>query len=152
MDTTKSKKVLKASSGSSGVPQRRFYTAIKQLFRQDREEAGGYTKAKPARQHQSLPSSRRDALIQYTKHAAPKINALENNLVARMPMFGYRMVPRHKNSKLSGMYSATTRRKRIYYGYYRISARRRADPRGQRAACAGQCSACRRRRWNCRSR
>ena len=32
--------------------------------------------------------------------------------------------------------------RRIYYGYYRIHpARRRADPRGQRAACAGQCSA-----------
>lgn len=32
--------------------------------------------------------------------------------------------------------------RRIYYGYYRIHpARRRADPCGQRAACAGQCSA-----------
>ena len=32
--------------------------------------------------------------------------------------------------------------RRIYYGYYRIHpAHRRADPRGQRAACAGQCSA-----------
>lgn len=45
MDTTKSKKVLEGFEQVIKVPQRRFYTAIKQLSGKTGEEAGGYTKA-----------------------------------------------------------------------------------------------------------
>lgn len=45
MDTTKSKKVLEGFERVIKVPQRRFYTAIKQLSGKTGEEAGGYTKA-----------------------------------------------------------------------------------------------------------
>ena len=48
----------------------------------------------------------KDALIQYTKHAAPKIIAPENNPDADAYVFGYRMVGIAKAYKnmLSGMY------------------------------------------------
>ena len=79
MDTTKSKKVLEGFEQVIKVPQRRFYTAIKQLSGKTGEEAGGYTKATGAA-NINFAIVQKDALIQYTKHAAPKIIAPENNL------------------------------------------------------------------------
>lgn len=78
MDTTKSKKVLEGFERVIKVPQRRFYTAIKQLSGKTGEEAGGYTKAAGAA-NINFAIVQKDALIQYTKHAAPKIIAPENN-------------------------------------------------------------------------
>lgn len=77
MDTTKSKKVLEGFEQVIKVPQRRFYTAIKQLSGKTGEEAGGYTKAAGAA-NINFAIVQKDALIQYTKHAAPKIIAPEN--------------------------------------------------------------------------
>ena len=74
MDTTKSKKVLEGFEQVIKVPQRRFYTAIKQLSGKTGEEAGGYTKAAGAA-NINFAIVQKDALIQYTKHAAPKIIA-----------------------------------------------------------------------------
>ena len=87
------------------VPQRRFYTAIKQLSGKTGEEAGGYTKAAGAA-NINFAIVQKDALIQYTKHAAPKIIAPENNPDADAYVFGYRMVGIAKAYKnmLSGMY------------------------------------------------
>ena len=105
MDTTKSKKVLEGFEQVIKVPQRRFYTAIKQLSGKTGEEAGGYTKATGAA-NINFAIVQKDALIQYTKHAAPKIIAPENNPDADAYVFGYRMVGIAKAYKnmLSGMY------------------------------------------------
>ena len=105
MDTTKSKKVLEGFERVIKVPQRRFYTAIKQLSGKTGEEAGGYTKAAGAA-NINFAIVQKDALIQYTKHAAPKIIAPENNPDADAYVFGYRMVGIAKAYKnmLSGMY------------------------------------------------
>lgn len=105
MDTTKSKKVLEGFEQVIKVPQRRFYTAIKQLSGKTGEEAGGYTKAAGAA-NINFAIVQKDALIQYTKHAAPKIIAPENNPDADAYVFGYRMVGIAKAYKnmLSGMY------------------------------------------------
>ena len=105
MDTTKSKKVLEGFERVIKVPQRRFYTAIKQLSGKTGEEAGGYTKAAGAA-NINFSIIQKDALIQYTKHAAPKIIAPENNPDADAYVFGYRMVGIAKAYKnmLSGMY------------------------------------------------
>lgn len=90
------------------IPVRRafhFYTAIKQLSGKTGEEAGGYTKAAGAA-NINFAIVQKDALIQYTKHAAPKIIAPENNPDADAYVFGYRMVGIAKAYKnmLSGMY------------------------------------------------
>ena len=90
MDTTKSKKVLEGFERVIKVPQRRFYPAIKQLSGKTGEEAGGYTKAAGAA-NINFSIIQKDALIQYTKHAAPKIIAPENNPDADAYVFGYRM-------------------------------------------------------------
>lgn len=90
MDTTKSKKVLEGFERVIKVPQRRFYTAIKQLSGKTGEEAGGYTKAAGAA-NINFAIVQKDALIQYTKHAAPKIIAPENNPDADAYVFGYRI-------------------------------------------------------------
>lgn len=105
MDTTESKKVLEGFERVIKVPQRRFYTAIKQLSGKTGEEAGGYTKAAGAA-NINFSIIQKDALIQYTKHAAPKIIAPENNPDADAYVFGYRMVGIAKAYKnmLSGMY------------------------------------------------
>ena len=71
----------------------------------DDEEVGGYTKATGAA-NINFAIVQKDALIQYTKHAAPKIIAPENNPDADAYVFGYRMVGIAKAYKnmLSGMY------------------------------------------------
>ena len=105
MDSYKSKAVLESFASVKAVPQRRFYTAIKQLSGKTGEEAGGYTKAAGAA-NINFAIVQKDALIQYTKHAAPKIIAPENNPDADAYVFGYRMVGIAKAYKnmLSGMY------------------------------------------------
>mgnify|MGYP006887265948 CR=1 FL=1 len=105
MDSYKSREVLESFASVKAVPQRRFYTAIKQLSGKTGEEAGGYTKAAGAA-NINFAIVQKDALIQYTKHAAPKIIAPENNPDADAYVFGYRMVGIAKAYKnmLSGMY------------------------------------------------
>ena len=105
LDTTKSREVLNNFAKITDVPQTRFYTAIKQLSGKTGEEAGGYTKATGAA-NINFAIVQKDALIQYTKHAAPKIIAPENNPDADAYVFGYRMVGIAKAYKnmLSGMY------------------------------------------------
>ena len=105
LDTTKSREVLNNFAKITDVPQTRFYTAIKQLSGKTGEEAGGYTKAAGAA-NINFAIVQKDALIQYTKHAAPKIIAPENNPDADAYVFGYRMVGIAKAYKnmLSGMY------------------------------------------------
>ena len=88
MDTTKSREVLSDFAGIVKVPQGRFYTAIKQLSGKDSESKGGYTKATGAADLNFMVIHK-GALIQYTKHAAPKIITPEYNNDSDGYIFGY---------------------------------------------------------------
>lgn len=146
MDTTKSKKVLEGFEQVIKVPQRRFYTAIKQLSGKTGEEAGGYTKAAGRGQHQLRHRPEGCA------HPVYEARRAEDHRPGKQPGRGCLRLRLSHGGHRQGIQEYAVWHvlqprqgvRRIYYGYYRIHpARRRADPRGQRAACAGQCSACR---------
>ena len=88
MDTTKSREVLSDFAGIVKVPQGRFYTGIKQLSGKDSESKGGYTKATGAADLNFMVIHK-GALIQYTKHVAPKIITPEYNNDSDGYIFGY---------------------------------------------------------------
>lgn len=153
MDTTKSKKVLEGFEQVIKVPQRRFYTAIKQLSGKTGEEAGGYTKAAGAA-NINFAIVQKDALIQYTKHAAPKIIAPENNRT-RMPTssaIAWWASPRHTRICCLACTSATTRRKEDLLWLLSDTSRPPPSrpPRSTRSLCRTMLRLPRR-RWNCRS-
>lgn len=91
MDTTKSREMLKGFSKIQKVPQTRFYTAIKQLSGGSGEEDGGYTRA-AAGKDINFMIIHKPALIQFSKHVAPKIITPEQNQTADGYKFGYRHV------------------------------------------------------------
>lgn len=91
MDTTKSREMLKGFSKIQKVPQTRFYTAIKQLSGGSGEEDGGYTRA-AAGKDINFMIIHKPALIQFSKHIAPKIITPEQNQTADGYKFGYRHV------------------------------------------------------------
>lgn len=82
LDTTKSREVLNNFAKITDVPQTRFYTAIKQLSGASTESAGGYTKGDGAAELNFMVIHK-PAVIQYTKHTAPKI--IEPPAKKRMP-------------------------------------------------------------------
>ena len=91
MDTYKSQKVMTRFSQIIAVPQRRFYTKIKLRDGTTAgEEAGGYVKADDAADINFL-AVRKDAVIQFTKHVAPKIITPAENQNADAWRFGYRI-------------------------------------------------------------
>lgn len=91
METNKSREVLDNFAAVIKVPQGRFYTAIKQLTGKDGESKGGYAKAEGAADI-NLMAVHKGALIQFEKHAAPKIITPDNNPNSDGYLFGYRLL------------------------------------------------------------
>ena len=91
MDTTKSREVLKDFAGVIKVPQSRFYTAIDLKTGKSGQEIGGYAKAGGAADINFM-IIQKNAVIQFTKHVAPKIITPELNQSGDAYKFGYRKV------------------------------------------------------------
>lgn len=90
MDTTASREVLARFSKKVLVPQARFYSAIDQLDgKSSGEEKGGYKKADSGKDINFMvihPS----AVLQYTKHAIPKMISPDQNQNADAWIYAYR--------------------------------------------------------------
>ena len=91
LDTTKSRYVLNNFAKVVTVPQGRFYTSIKQKSGQNGETDGGYVKADDGADINFMVVQK-NAVIQFTKHAAPKVVAPDKNPDADAWKFGYRQV------------------------------------------------------------
>lgn len=106
MDTTKSKEVLSRFASITKVPQTRFYSAVELLDGQTGgEEAGGYKKAEGAVEL-NFEVIHKPAVLQFTKHAVPKIISPEANQDADAWKYGYRnygLCDAYKN-KVAGIY------------------------------------------------
>lgn len=106
MDTTKSKEVLSRFASITKVPQTRFYSAVELLDGQtDGEEAGGYKKADGAVEL-NFEVIHKPAVLQFTKHAVPKIISPEANQDADAWKYGYRnygLCDAYEN-KVAGIY------------------------------------------------
>lgn len=90
MDTTKSKEVLGRFSSIVKVPQTRFYSAIELLDgKSSGEEKGGFKKA-TAGVELNFEIVHKPAVLQFTKHAVPKIISPEVNQDADAWKYGYR--------------------------------------------------------------
>lgn len=106
MDTTKSKEVLSRFASITKVPQTRFYSAIELLDgKNSGEEAGGYKKADGAVEL-NFEVIHKPAVLQFTKHAVPKIISPEANQDADAWKYGYRnygLCDAYEN-KVAGIY------------------------------------------------
>ena len=106
MDSTKSKEVLGRFKKIIQVPQSRFYTAIDlKDGTSSGEEKGGYTKAEAAKDINFL-AVEKSAVLQFTKHAVPKIITPEQNQNADAWKYGYRnygLIDVYEN-KTAGIY------------------------------------------------
>ena len=90
MDTTKSKEVLARFAYITQVPQTRFYSAIELLDgKTGGEEKGGYKKASGAADL-NFEIIHKPAVLQFTKHAVPKIISPEQNQDADAWKYAYR--------------------------------------------------------------
>lgn len=90
MDTTKSRAVMASFDQVVVVPQSRFYTKIKLNDGvSGGEEAGGYSKASDGK-NINFMIVHKPAVIQFTKHAVPKIISPANNPDADSWKYGYR--------------------------------------------------------------
>ena len=106
LDTTKSKEVLARFQSKVLVPQTRFYTAIDQYDgTTDGETAGGFVKADGAADVNFMVLHR-DALIQFSKHVAPKVILPDVNQTTDGYKFGYRHVAIAEayENKVAGIY------------------------------------------------
>ncbi len=93
MDTTKSREVLARFADVTLVPQTRFYTAITQYDGSSSgETAGGYAKNATNGNDINFMIIHKPAVIQFSKHVAPKIITPEQNQTADAYKFGYRHV------------------------------------------------------------
>lgn len=90
MDTTKSRAVMAGFSQVVVVPQSRFYSEIKLNDGvSSGEEGGGYSKASDGKDINFM-IVHKPAVIQFTKHALPKIVSPANNPDADSWKYGYR--------------------------------------------------------------
>ena len=90
MDSTKSREVLARFASITQVPQTRFYSAIELLDgTTGGEEKGGYKKATGAAEL-NFEIIHKPAVLQFTKHAVPKIIAPAQNQDADAWKYGYR--------------------------------------------------------------
>nr|DAH76943.1 MAG TPA: Major capsid protein [Caudoviricetes sp.] len=93
LDTTKSREVLARFADITDVPQTRFYTAIDQYDgTTSGETAGGYIKDTTSGKNINFMVIHKPAVIQFSKHVAPKIVTPEMNQTADAYKFGYRHV------------------------------------------------------------
>lgn len=92
MDTNKSRAVMSRFEQVIAVPDTRFYTKITQRDgTTEGQTAGGYAKADDGVKINFM-IIQKDALIQYSKHIAPKVISPEQNPDADAWKFGYRHV------------------------------------------------------------
>ena len=106
MDTYKSKSVMAGFSQIISVPQSRFYTAIDLLDgTTELEKAGGYKKAAGA-SNINFMIIHKPAVIQFTKHTAPKTISPEQNQDADAWKYGYRIygIASYLENKVDGIY------------------------------------------------
>lgn len=90
MDTTKSRAVMAGFDRIVVVPQSRFYSAVKLNDGiSGGEEGGGYSKAADGK-NINFMIVHKPAVIQFTKHALPKIVSPANNPDADSWKYGYR--------------------------------------------------------------
>lgn len=90
MDTTKSKEVLARFASITKVPQTRFYSVIELLDgKSSGEEKGGYKKADLGVEL-NFEIIHKPAVLQFTKHAVPKVISPELNQDADAWKYGYR--------------------------------------------------------------
>ena len=90
LDTIKSKEVLSRFASITKVPQTRFYSAIELLDgKSSGEEKGGFKKA-TAGVELNFEIVHKPAVLQFTKHAVPKIISPEVNQDADAWKYGYR--------------------------------------------------------------
>ncbi|MGN0637713.1 MAG: hypothetical protein ACI4J0_05035 [Huintestinicola sp.] len=90
MDTTKSRAVMAGFDSIVVVPQSRFYSAVKLNDGvSSGEEGGGYSKATGGK-NINFMIVHKPAVIQFTKHALPKIVSPANNPDADSWKYGYR--------------------------------------------------------------
>lgn len=107
LDTSKSREVLSRFASITDVPQTRFYTAIDQYDGTSSGEAeGGYIKDASSGKNINFMVLHKDALIQFSKHVAPKMISAEQNQTADAYKFGYRHVAIADvyENKVSGIY------------------------------------------------
>ena len=106
LDTTKSKEVLSRFATITKVPQTRFYSAIELLDGKSvGEEKGGFKKAE-AGVELNFEIIHKPAVLQFTKHAVPKIISPEANQDADAWKYGYRnygLCDAYEN-KVAGIY------------------------------------------------
>lgn len=107
LDTTKSKEVLERFSSVVRIPQTRFYTAI-DLYdgTTSGEEAGGYIKDGTSGKDINFLAIHKDAVVQFNKHAAPKILPPDVNPDGDAYVYGYRVtsLARVYDNKKAGIY------------------------------------------------
>lgn len=92
VDTTKSKAVLEEFASVTKVPQNRFYTAV--TLRDGvtaGQEKGGYEKDSVNGKDINFMVIHKGALMQFTKHIAPKVITPQANPDADAWKFGYRI-------------------------------------------------------------
>ena len=106
LDTTKSKEVLSRFATITKVPQTRFYSAVELLDGKSvGEEKGGYKKADGGVEL-NFEIIHKPAVLQFTKHAVPKIISPEANQDADAWKYGYRnygLCDAYEN-KVAGIY------------------------------------------------
>ena len=113
MDTTKSREVMSRFASVTLVPQTRFYTAIDQKSgkivtsgqNSVDETAGGFAKAATGKDINFM-IIHKPAVIQFSKHIAPKIVSPDANQDADAYKFGYRHVAIADayDNKVAGIY------------------------------------------------
>ncbi len=109
LDTTKSKEILNSFAGVITVPQSRFYTAVKLIGgTAEGENGGGYEKDAGAADINFM-IIQKDAVLQYTKHAEPKVINPSENQTADAYKFGYRIYGINDvyENKAGGIYVST---------------------------------------------
>ena len=91
LDTVKSREVLRGFAEIVTVPQSRFYTAVKLKSGAGEEAVGGYEKAAEGKEINFMVVDK-GAVIQFSKHVAPKVVTPDQNPDADAWKFGYRQV------------------------------------------------------------
>lgn len=105
-DTTTSREVLSEFAGIVKVPQSRFYTGITLAAGTNAADAAGYSKTESTGKDINFMIIDKTALIQATKHVAPKIVSPDDNQLGDYWKFGYRVygVAHVMDNKVDGIY------------------------------------------------
>lgn len=104
MDTTKSRKFMESFASVVVVPQSRFYSAVDLATTGN----GGYSKASTGKDINFMIVSK-SAILQFVKHATPKVVTPDQNQDADAWKFGYRIYGLNDvyDNKIKGVYVHT---------------------------------------------